>query len=231
MASLGNSTSNQYGGIVPVPSNTSLSNHRYLDVMTVRPSQAARATASTVINSSQLLQFGNNSRQNTPNASKRSVSSGGTRGSAVSSPSRQPPASTHMHAQTQNLSAASFHQSLASHSSLLIEPILLPNLQHVNVDNVQDLEESRLFYPDGHKNRNIRREIESNVVKHHVLENSKMKSPKKPDQYRIVPKELYADVKGPPLYFTKRRDPEFQQLLKDVRSKEGKILNTIQVRL
>jgi hypothetical protein len=96
---------------------------------------------------------------------------------------------------------------------------------------MQDLEESCLFYPDGHKNRNIRREIESSIVKHHVLENSRTKSNKKVDKYRIIRKDVYADVKGPPLYYTKPKDTEMSDLMKSIRDKENKIVGTIHVRL
>jgi len=219
MSSLGNSTTSQYGGIVPVPGI--VSNHRYIDVMTVRPSQIARTTATNFFQS-QTPNDHHINRSNTPNASQKFGASESKRNNGS--------APAHLHAQVHSLMANQSKQ-LPAHSSLLIEPILLPNLQHVNVDNLQDLEESCLFYPDGHKNRNIRREIENNVVKHHMLENSRIKTVVKKDHYRITPKDPYADVKGHSLYFTKKKDPEVQQLLKDVRAKEKKILNTTQVRL
>ncbi|RYG64744.1 hypothetical protein EON64_13355, partial [archaeon] len=50
---------------------------------------------------------------------------------------------------------------LPGHCALLVEPVLLPALHHVHVESPQDLEESCLFYPNGSKNRNIRREIEA----------------------------------------------------------------------
>ena len=119
----------------------------------------------------------------------------------------------------------------SGHNKLLIEPILLPNLQHVHVDNPQDLEESCLFYPNGHKNRNIRREIESNIVKHHIIENNRMRTIKMKNKYRVIPKDIYADVKGPPLYYTKGKDNEAEELIKSIRNKEHKIISTVQVRI
>ncbi len=191
--------------VVPVPSTSMLSSHRYLDVMTTRPSNGAAAL----------------------NVRLGSQPTAGTRISSPTNDQIHTIPSTYLHAETHNL----HFTGTKNHTSLLIEPVLLPNLQHVHVDTVQDLEESCLFYPDGHKNRNIRREIESSVVKHHILENNKLKSVKKKDRYRIVHKDIYADVKGPPLYYTKPRDPEMKELVKKMREKEGKILGTVQVKI
>lgn len=191
--------------VVPVPSASMLSNHRYLDVMTTRPSNGS---ALTIRASS--LSVGARSRISSPTTDQIHTIP-----------------STHLHAETHNLNFPGTN----SHTSLLIEPVLLPNLQHVHVDTVQDLEESCLFYPDGHKNRNIRREIESSVVKHHILENNKLQPIKKKDRYRIIRKDIYADVKGPPLFYTKPEDPEMKNLVKKIRAKEGKILSTVQVKI
>lgn len=118
------------------------------------------------------------------------------------------------------------------HANLLIEPVLLPNMQHVHVDSQQDLEESCLFYPTGHKNKNIRREIENAVVKHHIIENSRMlASRKRKEIYRIVRPDPYANAKGPPLVYTKKKDPEVENLLGRMRHTEGKIEGLVQIRL
>lgn len=188
--------------IVPTPSMSFVTNHRYLDVMTTRPSNGAQfRRSSNSLQSSLSSSQGNMGLQQIP--------------------------STYLHAETHDLTNSQQNH----HSNLLIEPILLPNLQHVHVDTVQDLEESCLFYPDGHKNRNIRREIESSVIKHHILENNKLKSSQNKDRYRIVRRDIYSDVKGPPLYYTKTEDPEMKDLLKKIRSKEAKIVGTVQVKI
>jgi hypothetical protein len=178
--------------IVPVPANSLVSSHRYLDVLTTRSSQ-------------------------------------GVRSALTSSPTTKNP-STYLHGEPHSLSRPETSNK-SSHRQLLIEPVLLPNLQHVNVDSLQDLEENCLFYPDGHKNKNIRREIESSVVKHHILENSKMKTGKTKDRFRVVRKDAYANAKGPPLFYGKEKDPEVADLLKQIRSKERKIVNTVQVHI
>lgn len=229
-----------------VPGNAA--NHRYLDMMTVRPSQGARLTTAanlTAFNpatamiplpttpgimSKQQSFSSSSSALNSPNNNNTNnfVNKGfpplGDKISAMPS--------TYITAQTHQLQGGALvRQSPTTHNKLLIEPILLPNLQHVHVDNPQDLEESCLFYPNGHKNKNIRREIESNVVKHHIIENNRMKIPEKKNKYRVIPKDIYADVKGPPLYYTKPKDKETEDLLKTVRNKEHKIISTVQVRI
>jgi hypothetical protein len=211
------------GSIVALPSNTYMSNHRYLDVMTTRTSQNSGILSQQRRSSSPLSPF--SSQPTFPAADFTTMPS------------------TYLHAETHNLqsrpisaairSASSSNNrpfsSSGNHHTLLIEPILLPNLQHVHVDAVQDLEESCLFYPDGRKNKNIRREIESSVVKHHILENNKSTSSKKKDRYRIVRKDVYANVKPPPLYYTKKDDPEMKDLLKNIREKENKITGTVMI--
>jgi hypothetical protein len=209
------------GSIVPLPTNTYMSNHRYLDVMTTRTSQNSGILSQRPHPSSPLSPF--SSRPAFPT------------GDLTTMPS------THLHAETHNLQGRPMSAAIPSsfinkpfvssgnHHTLLIEPILLPNLQHVHVDAVQDLEESCLFYPDGRKNKNIRREIESSVVKHHILENNNSTSSKKKDRYRIVRKDMYANVKPPPLYYTKKEDHEMKDLLKSIREKENKITGTVMI--
>lgn len=117
------------------------------------------------------------------------------------------------------------------HNSLLVEPVLMPSLHHVHVESPQDLEESCLFYPNGSKNRNIRREIETSVIKHHLIENRRIQSRKQKSRYRIVRPDPYADVKGPPLFYAKSSDPDLENIVSTLRTGEGKILGTVQVRV
>jgi hypothetical protein len=127
-------------------------------------------------------------------------------------------------------SASVISTDVPAHGRLLVEPILLPSLRHVHVESQQDLEESCLFYPNGHKNRNIRREIESNMVKQHFLENCRSSLSKKPKtRYRLARKDAYESAKGPPLFYSKPADPVMQQLYSSVRDAEGRIMRTVQV--
>lgn len=226
------------------------SSHRYLDVMTVRPSQGARPTIAVTSRGSGGGWSSSQANVRSGTAAISTNMTGNPRSNSAVTPARS---SSHIHRSsimpapytsssgqsshiTENQRSTSLTKFTSrytpAHTSLLIEPILLPNLQHVQVDNPQDLEESCLFYPNGHKNRNIRREIESSVVKHHLIGNDKLNQKhKRMSRYRIVRKDPYADAKGPPLVYTKKPDKEMKELLNNLRDKEGKIVGMVSVRL
>lgn len=117
------------------------------------------------------------------------------------------------------------------HSSLLIEPVLLPNLDFINIEPQKNLAEPCLFYPNGEKNKNLRREIENTVVKHHLIQHSQHVPKKYKTKFRLKPVDKYADVKGPPLYYTKKPDPSTEDVLLQMRRTEHKIHSTVQIRL
>lgn len=117
------------------------------------------------------------------------------------------------------------------HSSLLIEPILMPNLEHISIDVHKEAGENCLFYPNGEKNRNIRREIENTVIKHQLNERENEKQKKKKDKFRVVKKDPYANVVGPPLFYLKKPDPETENIIKSMKNTQGKIHATVQVRV
>jgi hypothetical protein len=239
------------GGTYGNPLNEgSISNHRYLDMMTVRPSQGARLTAAAALSAFNPATMGPSpaafsaTKPSTGHASRAATNhhhSHNQSGSHAVAPNFPPLGdklsampSTHLTTQTHTMTSQpvlTVKKNVSTHSTLLIEPILLPNLQHVHIDTPQDLEESCLFYPNGHKNRNIRREIESSMIKHHILENSKIKTTKLKSKFRVVPKDPYADAKGPPLFYGREPDKDMAQLLKSVREKEKQIVGTIQVRI
>lgn len=107
----------------------------------------------------------------------------------------------------------------------------MPNLEHINIDVQKEAGENCLFYPNGHKNRNIRREIENTVIKHQLDESHTEREKRRKNKYRIVKKDLYANAKGPPLYYSKKSDPQTMDLLKSMRLTEGKITNTVSIRV
>ena len=51
------------------------------------------------------------------------------------------------------------------HTKLLVEPILLPDMNHLVVDDAQEVDPPCLFYPTGAKNSNMRRRMEDMVRK------------------------------------------------------------------
>jgi hypothetical protein len=142
------------------------SNHRYLDVMTVRPSHAG-----------------------------------------VTKEAKQP------------------------HNHLMIEPVVMPDLTHIVIDHDKNDAEPCLFYPNGDKNKNIRREIEHTVVKHHLIEHSQLVEKHKKQYFRYVKKDKYANARGPPLYYGKKYDPEVDRIVSRMKDTEKKIVGTVQIRL
>jgi hypothetical protein len=119
----------------------------------------------------------------------------------------------------------------SSHSTLLIEPILMPDLDHIIIDHEKNNVEPCLFYPNGDKNKNIRREIEHTVVKHHLIEHSKIVEKKKKQYFRYTPTNKYASAQGPPLYYGKKYDADADQIIKSMKELEKKMHGTVSVRL
>lgn len=117
------------------------------------------------------------------------------------------------------------------HSSLLIEPVMLPNMDHIQLDSERNLAEPCLFYPNGEKNKNLRREIENTVVKHHLIERSQEREKKKKDVYRVKSIDKYAHVQGPPLYYGKKADIETDKMLLKMRKTEKLLDGTVALRL
>lgn len=215
--------------------SSSQTSHRYLDIMTIRPSQGARLSSNNLAHTNHgfsrpgkqfLLSLSSNNHN--------SRSPGATKGSAL-------PYANHLSSST-NLStlnsttdptksALNTMSSGSIHSSLLIEPVLLPNLQHISIDNPQDLEESScLFYPNGNKNRNMRREIETSILKHQMISRSVLRNKTKPkdNKMKIARANPYADVPPSTLYFPKEeKDPQAVEILKNMRKREKAMKNLV----
>lgn len=127
--------------------------------------------------------------------------------------------------------AAVSKESKLSHNSLAIEPVLMPDLTHIVIDHDRNDAEPCLFYPNGDKNKNIRREIEHTVVKHHLIENTQYIEKHKKEYFRYVKKDKYANARGPPIYYGKKYDPEVGQIMAKMKETEKKIQGTVQIRL
>lgn len=117
------------------------------------------------------------------------------------------------------------------HSSLLIEPVLMPNLTHCVIDHDRNDAEPCLFYPNGDKNKNLRREIEHTVVKHHLIQNSQIIEKHRKEYFRYHPKDKYENARGPPLFYGKKYDPDVDNILKTMKNTEKKLYSTVQLRL
>ena len=64
----------------------------------------------------------------------------------------------------------------APHSKLLVEPLVLPDMSHLSVDDTMEVHENCVFYPTGQKNSNMRRTMEEMVRKVNAKDNFTKKS-------------------------------------------------------
>ena len=115
-------------------------------------------------------------------------------------------------------------QSAGPHSQLLVEPVIIPNLSHVNIDHMNEAKQSCLFYPTGEKNTNLLKEVEQTVLKHNKLlqDSHDAKNRKIKNKYRIIKEDPYAHVKGSPLYYSKGRDEEASNVISNIRNMNSK---------
>lgn len=133
---------------------------------------------------------------------------------------------------TRNSNAKSIN-NMSTHSVLLVEPVLIPNLSHVAIEPPNEAKQSCLFYPTGEKNTNLLKEVEQTIVKHNkfLLDNSLANKPRLKNKYRRIPEDKYANAKGPPLYYTKGVDQDTKKLIMTMRGTNDKIHSTVQLRL
>ena len=102
------------------------------------------------------------------------------------------------------------------HTKLLVEPILLPDMNHLVVDDAREVNPPCLFYPTGAKNGNMRRSMEDMVRKVNAADkplrftksSTVLAQPKKK-------KVLDPDMPVEPLVYTRRAetDADVQYLL------------------
>lgn len=222
--------------------SSSQTSHRYLDVMTIRPSQGARLSSNNLAHTNHgfskpgkqfLLSISSNNTFPGVSPSHSQLKQNSLAYSNHLSSSTNVPLNSSVDLNTISKLNSTSSNSNSIHSSLLIEPILLPNIQHISIDNPQDLEESAcLFYPNGQKNKNMRREIETSILKHQMISRSVLKNKIKPKDNKIKQAKYdpYADVKPSTLYFKKEeKDPESVEILKTMREREKKIKNLLHI--
>jgi hypothetical protein len=120
----------------------------------------------------------------------------------------------------------------SAHSNLLIEPVLLPNLDHIQLDKPKEISNDNcLFYPSGHKSRGMKREIEVKVKTYLLNDAPLIKEKRKPIKVISNDFDKFAHVKSPPLYYSKKKDVETEQLIKNVRDNIDKINGTVNIRI
>mmetsp|Transcript_22973 Transcript_22973/g.23623 ORF Transcript_22973/g.23623 Transcript_22973/m.23623 type:complete len:163 (+) Transcript_22973:68-556(+) len=133
-------------------------------------------------------------------------------------------------------------------TNLLVEPIHLPEMVHVQLDPSRaDSQETRLFYATGEKNPNLNKHIE-NALKnntleyqeahihsslahtahsrtkpsiHHILHPSPARSTKKSNSTALIPKPK------PELFHSKKPDRETENMILNFRKNEVKLASMV----
>jgi hypothetical protein len=137
-------------------------------------------------------------------------------------------ASRYLDMMTLRPSQGMVQQNTAAHQELLIEPVLLPNLEHIHVDVSHSQTENCLFYPNGHKNRNMRKEIESTVKRHDEMPEEEKRRKSK---YRAEVVDQYEHVKGTGMWHGTKMNKDTKGILKSMKHTQSKLYGTTQIRL
>lgn len=67
---------------------------------------------------------------------------------------------------TSRPSGAAFGKSYESHTTLAVEPVVIPDLEHLSVDDSIEVYDDCAFYPTGYKNVNMKNTMEETVRKY-----------------------------------------------------------------
>jgi len=123
-------------------------------------------------------------------------------------------------------------------TKLLVEPIVLPSLSHLSIDEISQSNRDSFFYPDGSKKVNMRKDLEKTVQAFNAPTESLLSMPmddeqlvtlvKTRDQAKSADfpssrKKKNLPSKGfqrEPLFYSKKPDKEVGVLLKEVREQE-----------
>jgi len=142
-----------------------------------------------------------------------------------------------------------------------VEPVVLPDMQHLSVDTKDEVTESCLFYPTGQKNKNMRRDLEvavrgvfaSEEISHHSpggkhtrnlvddatfeIRTGKSRSGSKGGKSKTKAKTLYKYVPNPektiPLFYKPPvgNKAEIGALISKMREREIQIVSTTTLRV
>lgn len=116
-----------------------------------------------------------------------------------------------------------------AHQNLFVEPVRLPNMTHLQVESSWEPREACLFYPSGHKNRQMRNELEATVRSFDVKMNDESNT-RPPSNEKFSRKESKNLKQTAPLHYSRKINSEMKELMRNVRQSEGKIHGTINSR-
>ena len=120
---------------------------------------------------------------------------------------------------------------LESHSGLLVEPILLPDMHHVGVDPVSEAKESCVFYPTGEKNSTLGKKIgndfrEANMIAEtmHSKVSNRPKSRRKTSLFTPTRPRLG-------LYASRPVSEDAKRVIMDLRKNESKLTGMVVLKI
>lgn len=123
-------------------------------------------------------------------------------------------------------------------SNLLIEPVVLPNLAHLTVEESIHPSNDCLFYPTGSKKVNMKMEFERTIQSYvsydaKSLSRKQFRNSKKSTKTNNGSNSVYAGstlTQRTPLCYTKKKDPKVDELIRKARSNESELYGTINIR-
>jgi hypothetical protein len=134
---------------------------------------------------------------------------------------------------TVRTSHATTTRDRAPHSKLLVEPVVLPDMNHLSVDDTLEVHESCIFYPTGQKNCNMRRTMEEMVRKVNAKDNFTKKNTHSTPMAKPHPQYLL-DPNMPlqPLCYTrslkgKRANADIKDMLQTKQIQERMLRTTV----
>jgi len=130
-------------------------------------------------------------------------------------------------------SQGALNRTIAPHTKLLVEPVVLPDMTHLSVDDANEVHESCVFYPTGQKNVNMRRTMEEMVRKVNAKESfSRKATGSLPMAKPIQPYIIDPNMPVQPLCYTrtaknKHANDEIKYLLSTKLSQERMLRTTV----
>ena len=124
-------------------------------------------------------------------------------------------------------STGSFSKS-QNHSSLLVSPVLIPHLNHIAVEETHDVQDSCLFYANGHRNPTLQKQIVNTVrsinnipkVVEKKTTRVRHKKQKEPDPVPLPRAIMFHTKEG-------KQDYGIKGLLTSLRNSEIKLMSTV----
>jgi hypothetical protein len=134
----------------------------------------------------------------------------------------------------------------SENSILLVDPVILPELHHLQIDRLNEVSDKEcLFYPTGHKNKNMKRQMEESIRQYKTTGDIHLKSKTKTfvKSFGLKQKELSQSnlmaTRGntkprQTLFYTRPSDPstnECKKLIQGCRNNEERMDDILGVKV